>query len=269
MFSLLTLIDDIASTLDDVAAMTKVAIGKTSALMSDDLAVNAAVVTGVNPDRELPIVKAIFLGSLLNKLYCIIGVLLFMAFYPPFLKVILFIGGLYLCYEGAHKVFEKLLPKKNTHSEVEFVFSEKEKIKGAVRTDLVLSIEILVIANESISGTFLEQVLSLSAVSIAASILIYGLVALLVKLDDLGLYFIKKEYKQLGLSMVNSMPFIMKGLGILGTLAMFLVGGGIIVHTFHIPLIVAEIIQNLAIGFVTGNFLLVVAAGILKLKPKS
>ena len=145
MFSLLTLLDDIAATLDDVAVMTKVAIKKTSALMSDDLAVNAGVVTGANPDRELPIVKAIFVGSLLNKVYCILGVFILMAVYPPALKVILFIGGLYLCFEGAHKVIEKIFHKKKLDAKVNQTVPEKVKIKGAVRTDLVLSIEIMII----------------------------------------------------------------------------------------------------------------------------
>ena len=132
MFSLLTLLDDVATTLDDVAAMTKVAMGKTSALMSDDLAVNAGVIHGVNPDREIPMVKAIFLGSLVNKVICITGVILLMTFYPPLLKVILFAGGVYLSYEGAHKVLEKVFPIKDTSKKQ--TLTEKEKVKGAIRT---------------------------------------------------------------------------------------------------------------------------------------
>ena len=132
MFSLLTLLDDIAATLDDVAVMTKVAIKKTSALMSDDLAVNAGVVTGVKPNRELPIVKAIFLGSLYNKVYSIVWVLILLAIYPPVLNVILFIGGVYLSYEGAHKVWEKIFHKKTGAEEV--VISEKELNKNTSQT---------------------------------------------------------------------------------------------------------------------------------------
>lgn len=255
MFSLLTLLDDIATTLDDVAVMTKLAIKKTSALMSDDLAVNAGVITGTPADRELPIVKSIFIGSLLNKVYCISGVILLMAIYPPILKVVLLLGGLYLSFEGAHKILEKMFPK----SEIKEVFniSEKDRIKGAVRTDLVLSAEIIVLANEAITGPFFNQLITLILVGLAASVLIYGLVALLVKIDDLGLYLVKKNYKNVGMGLVNSMPYMMRGLGIIGTLAMLLVGGGIIAHTFHIPYFVPEILQNLALGLIAGLILVV------------
>ena len=252
MFSLLTLLDDIASTLDDVAVMSKVAIKKTSVLMSDDLAVNAGVITGTPADRELPIVKAIFLGSLLNKVYCIGGVLALMAVYPPILKVILLIGGLYLSFEGGHKLIEKIFHKEKLKEKTNNTVPEKLKIKGAIRTDLVLSIEIIVLANEAISGSFLNQILILAVVGVAASIIIYGLVALLVKIDDLGLYLVKKDYKRLGMVLVNAMPYTMKALSVIGTIAMFLVGGGIINHTFHIPYYIPELIQNFIIGLVAG-----------------
>lgn len=254
MFSLLTLLDDIATTLDDVAIMTKLAIKKTSAIMSDDLAVNAGVINGTPADRELPIIKAIFYGSLLNKLYCIVGAIALMYFYPPLIKIILFIGGLYLCFEGAHKLIEKIFHKK-TEAHTEKIVTEKERINGAIRTDLILSIEIIIIAKEAITGSFFNQVISLVAVGLIASVLIYGLVAFLIKLDDLGLYLISKNYKKTGLGLVNSMPFIMKGLGIVGTIAMFLVGGGIIAHTFHLPYHLPEIIQNLIIGLIAGVLL--------------
>lgn len=256
MFSLLSLLDDIATTLDDVAVMTKVAIQKTSVLMSDDLAVNAGVVTGTQADRELPIVKSIFLGSLLNKVYCIIGILALMAIYAPILKIILFLGGLFLSFEGAHKVYEKLFHKEDA-KEKRKELSEKDKIKGAVRTDLVLSIEIILIAKESMQGSFFNQVISLVIVGLAASILIYGLVAILVKIDDIGLLLIKKQYKRIGLSMVRAMPYMMKILGIVGTIAMFLVGGGIISHTFHLPILTFELLQNLILGLLAGLILLI------------
>lgn len=253
MFSLLTLLDDVATTLDDVSIMTKIAMKKTAALMSDDLAVNAGVVHGVNADRELPIVKAIFLGSLLNKVYCIIGVLTLMAVYPPILKVILFIGGLYLSFEGAHKVIEKLFHHKDHNkSDSKKETTEKQRIKGAIRTDLILSIEIIVIAKNSLRGDLLQQTISLIAVGLIASILIYGLVALIVKIDDFGLFLIKKNFKKVGLSLVRVMPKIMKSLGIIGTIAMFLVGGGIVSHTFHIPYWMPELIQNFIIGALAG-----------------
>lgn len=266
MFSLLTLLDDIATTLDDVAVMTKVAIRKTSVLMSDDLAVNAGVITGTPADRELPIVKSIFIGSLLNKVYCIAGVLILMAIYPPILKGILLIGGLYLSFEGAHKIKEKMF-QKDEKKEIENL-SEKERIKGAVRTDLVLSAEIMVLANEAITGPFLNQLMALILVGLAASVLIYGLVALLVKVDDFGLYLVTKNYKKMGMSLVNSMPYMMRGLGIIGTLAMLLVGGGIIVHTFHIPYFVPEILQNLGLGLIAG-FIIVVPFDFFQKKKTS
>lgn len=280
MFSLLTLLDDVASTLDDVAAMTKVAMGKTSALMSDDLAVNAAVVQGVNPDRELPMVKAIFLGSLLNKVWAIGGLFLLKLLYPPLIQVVLVFGGLYLSYEGVHKIVEKLgaffKGKKqiNSHSEQKqnATVSETEKIKGAVKTDLILSIEIIVIAQGAIEGPWTQQLLSLVAVGLGASIIIYGLVALLVKIDDLGLVLIKKDYKKVGLALVSSMPTTMKILGIAGTTAMLLVGGGIFQHTFYFPLILqgqlGELLQNLVLGLMAGLATLPLDGLLSRLKSK-
>ena len=234
-----------------VAVITNGAVKKTTALMSDDLAVNAGVVDGVHPDRELPIVKAIFIGSLLNKVYCIAGVLILMAAYPPLIQWIMFVGGLYLCYEGVHKIFEKLFHKKN-HENIKQSVPEKEKIKGAIRTDLILSIEIIVIAKSALSGSFMPQVLTLVAVGLAASVLIYGLVALIVKVDDFGLHLIRQGYKKMGMLFVNSMPYTMKTLGIVGTLAMLLVGGGIIAHIFHFPHVIFDHLQNLIVGLIAG-----------------
>lgn len=270
MFSLLALLDDIATTFDDVAVMTKVAMKKTSALMSDDLAVNAGVVHGVSPKRELPMVKSIFLGSLWNKVYSIVGVVGIMALYPPLLKLILLGGGLYLCYEGGHKVIEKVFHKleneKEDHSGP--VLNEKEKVKGAIRTDLILSIEIIVIAKSSLKGDMFNQIITLIVVGLAASILIYGLVAILVKIDDIGLHLIEKGQEKFGTLLVNSMPYMMKGLGILGTTAMFLVGGGIISHTFHLQKFLNEHLQNLIIGLIAGLICVGLLELILKLKPK-
>ncbi|MCP4914072.1 MAG: DUF808 domain-containing protein [Oligoflexia bacterium] len=267
MFSLLSLLDDIATTLDDVAIMSKVAIKKTSALMSDDLAVNAGVVHGVNPDRELPIVWQIFLGSLYNKVYSILGVLLLMWAYPPILTVILLIGGLYLSYEGAHKVVEKLFAKKNLHKP-KIPLTEKQKIKGAVTTDLILSIEIIVIAESSIQGSFLNQTLTLCLVGLLASVLIYGLVAFLVKIDDFGLYLVEKGNVKIGNSIVQTMPYFMKGLGIVGTTAMFLVGGGIVAHTFHLHEYINEHLQNLIIGILVGLVTLPIVSFASKIKNR-
>lgn len=263
MVSLLTLLDDIATTFDDVALMTKVAMKKTSALMSDDLAVNAGVVKGVSPDQELPIVKAIFVGSLLNKVIAIGGLFLLLAIYAPLVQIVLFLGGLYLSYEGAHKVYEKLFVK-NVDKSAKEISSEK-RIKGAIQTDLILSIEIIVLAKSAIKGSLMHQFLTLSLVGLGASIIIYGLVALLVKVDDLGLYLIKKDYKKIGQALVYTMPFFMKGLGIIGTIAMFLVGGGIISHLFHIKPIGAEFLTNLVIGVVVGLLCLPIVDGLSNL----
>ncbi len=264
MVSLLTLLDDIAATLDDVSVMSQIALKKTSALMSDDLAVNAGVVVGVNPDRELPMVKAIFVGSLINKIYCIVGVLVLMAIYPPLIQVVLVLGGLYLSYEGVHKIIEKLFHKKADIKDKIKAIPEKQKVKGAIRTDLILSIEIIVIAKTAVTGGLMIQILTLSAIGIAASIIIYGLVALIVKVDDLGLHLVKKGFKRLGMALVRSMPYTMKGLGIIGTLAMLLVGGGILSHSFHIPQLTISVLQNLILGLVAGLFCL----GVMEIKHK-
>jgi len=252
MFSLLSLFDDIATTLDDVSVMSKIALQKASGIMSDDLAVNAGVVDGVNPDRELPIVRAIFVGSLFNKVYCILAVFLFMAIYPPLLSAVMLIGGLYLSYEGVHKIKEKLFQPNDKAKKPREIIAEKDKIKGAVRTDLILSIEIIVIAKSALIGSFLIQLVTLSAVGLATSIIIYGLVALIVKVDDLGLFIVRQGWSKTGMIFVNSMPYTMKGLGIIGTVAMLLVGGGIVGHIFHLPLYANEHLQNLAIGLLVG-----------------
>ncbi len=268
MFSLLSLLDEVAATLDDVAVMSKVAIKKTSALMSDDLAVNAGVVDGVNPNRELPMVKAIFYGSLLNKVYCIVGVVGLSFIYPPLINWIMLIGGLYLSFEGVHKIIEKLFHSSESKKAKMSQVTEKSKVNGAVRTDLILSIEIIVIAKSTLSGDFITQLLVLIAVGLAASILIYGLVALIVKIDDFGLYLIAKGQKKLGSFFVQSMPYIMKGLGILGTIAMLLVGGGIIVHIFHIPIYINEYLMNLVIGLIVGAVCVGCFELFLKFKPQ-
>ncbi len=264
MVSLLTLLDDIATTLDDVSVMSQIALKKTSALMSDDLAVNAGVVVGVKPDRELPMVKAIFLGSLLNKVYCIAGVLVLMAIYPPLIQAVLVLGGLYLSYEGVHKIIEKLFHKKAEVKDKIKAIPEKQKVKGAIRTDLILSVEIIVIAKTAVTGGLVIQILTLSAIGLAASVIIYGLVALIVKVDDLGLHLVKKGFKGIGMALVRSMPYTMKGLGIIGTLAMLLVGGGILSHSFHIPHFTLSILQNLILGLVAG----LICLGVVEVKNK-
>jgi len=243
--NLLALIDDIATLLDDVAVMTKVAAKKTAGVLGDDLAVNAEKVIGVNPDRELPVVWAVFKGSMLNKCILVPAALLISAFIPWAIVPILMLGGGFLCYEGFEKILHMLhkngdeeahhqeLVDAITNEEVDMVAFEKAKISGAIRTDLILSAEIIAITLGTIAeAALLTQVAVLSTIAIAITLGVYGLVAGIVKLDDAGLYLSKKPmpWNKLGMLLVNGAPILMKTLSIGGTIAMFLVGGGIIVH---------------------------------------
>ena len=245
--SLLTLLDDISVILDDVSVMTKVAAKKTAGVLGDDLALNAEQVTGVKADRELPVVWAVAKGSFINKLILVPAALLISTIYPPLVTFLLMCGGLFLAYEGAEKVIHKFWPQLLPHDEeqnarrqanadetIDLVAFEKEKIKGAVRTDFILSAEIIVITlGAAAGGTLLTKTLVLSIVAIAITVGVYGLVAGIVKIDDLGLYLKKQgsDIKQkIGDFLLAAAPKLMKFLSIAGTLAMFLVGGGILVH---------------------------------------
>ena len=252
--SLLTLIDDIATVLDDVAILSKVAAKKTAGVLGDDLALNAEQVSGVKADRELPVVWAVAKGSFLNKLILVPSALLISAFFPPLITVLLVFGGLFLCFEGFEKVFHKFFHSKQdlaqeheavitavNQDNIDIVALEKEKIKGAIRTDFILSAEIVVIALGSVKeAAFETQVMVISALAIAITVGVYGLVAAIVKLDDLGLYLLRKSVsggfnalqRSMGRGLLIFAPFLMKLLTIVGTIAMFLVGGGIIVHSF-------------------------------------
>ena len=245
--SLLALLDDITSMLDDVAVLTKVAAGKTAGVMGDDLALNAEQVSGVKIERELPVVWAVAKGSFINKLILVPAALAISAFVPALIMPLMMIGGLFLCYEGFEKVAHKLLhsPAEDAvhHAEhaaalatsaEDVVAVEKDKIKGAIRTDFVLSAEIIVITLGTMgTAPIAQQVLALSAVAIGATVLVYGLVAGIVKLDDLGLALQKRgdvTSRKLGSGILRAAPIMMKGLSILGTAAMFTVGGSILVH---------------------------------------
>lgn len=245
--SLLTLLDDISVILDDVSVMTKVAAKKTAGVLGDDLALNAEQVTGVKANRELPVVWAVAKGSFVNKLILVPAALLISAVYPPLVTFLLMCGGLFLVYEGAEKVIHRFWPhaiphddeqqarrEANADEKVDLVAFEKDKIKGAIRTDFILSAEIIVIALGSAAGaTLLEQSLVLSILAIGVTVGIYGLVAGIVKIDDAGLHLMEQEssFKQtFGKLMFAAAPKLMKFLSIAGTLAMFLVGGGILVH---------------------------------------
>lgn len=229
--SLFTLIDDIASILDDVALMTKMAAKKTVGVVGDDLALNANQVTGASSDRELPIVWAVTKGSLVNKVILIPIALLLSAFLPWLIVPLLMIGGAYLCFEGVEKILHKFIAHEE-HEE-KTTLNEAAKIKGAIRTDFILSAEIIIIAlGELTEASLLTRIISLSIVGIGITIFVYGLVALIVRADDFGLYLIKKGdvAKSIGNAILVIMPKFMRSLSFIGTLAMFLVGGGIFVH---------------------------------------
>ena len=245
--SLLTLIDDIASVLDDVALMTKVAAKKTAGVLGDDLALNAEQVSGVRAERELPVVWAVAVGSLKNKLILVPAALAISAFIPWAVTPLLMIGGFYLCLEGVEKLAHKWLhtPEENAarHDEevaalvdenVDLLVFETDKIKGAIRTDFVLSAEIIVIALGTVAAQpFTSQLTVLASIGLIMTVGVYGIVAGIVKMDDLGFYLLKKTNataRFVGQGLVLAAPKLMKALTIIGTAAMFMVGGGILSH---------------------------------------
>ena len=245
--SLLALIDDIATVLDDVAILTKVAAKKTAGVLGDDLALNAEQVSGVKADRELPVVWAVAKGSAVNKLILVPSALAISTVAPWAVTPLLMLGGGFLCYEGFEKLAHRFLHSKAEeeahHAElvkalqdpaVDLVAFEKEKIRGAVRTDFVLSAEIIVITLGTVAASpFLTQLSVLAGIAVLMTIGVYGLVAGIVKLDDFGLYlshFSSSLPRKIGTILVNAAPYLMKFLAIAGTAAMFLVGGGILAH---------------------------------------
>jgi predicted DNA repair protein MutK len=244
--SLFTLLDDIATILDDVSVMSKVAAKKTAGVLGDDLALNAQQVSGVQAERELPVVWAVAKGSFKNKLILVPAALAISAFIPWAVVPLLMIGGAFLCYEGVEKLAHKLLhsPAEDeahhaqhlqalANPSVDLVAVEKEKIQGAVRTDFILSAEIITISLGTVSNApFSQQVMVLSVIAIVMTVGVYGLVAGIVKLDDAGLYLSKRggARASLGKAILKLAPYLMKTLSIAGTAAMFLVGGGILVH---------------------------------------
>ncbi|WP_058543329.1 DUF808 domain-containing protein [Pseudomonas fluorescens] len=245
--SLLVLIDDIATVLDDVALMTKMAAKKTAGVLGDDLALNAQQVSGVRAERELPVVWAVAKGSFINKLILVPSALAISAFVPWLVTPLLMVGGAYLCFEGfeklAHKFLHSPAEDQAEHAQlveavadpaVDLVAFEKDKIKGAVRTDFILSAEIIAITLGTVADAALtQQVIVLSGIAIVMTIGVYGLVAGIVKLDDLGLWLTQKPgqaAKSIGGAILSAAPYMMKGLSVIGTAAMFLVGGGILTH---------------------------------------
>jgi len=269
--SLLLLLDDIAAVLDDVSVMTKVAAKKTAGVLGDDLAVNAEKVTGVRAERELPVVWAVAKGSFVNKLILVPVALLASVFAPWLITPALMAGGLYLCFEGFEKLAHTFLHRREDkieHAElvakladpaVDPVELERKKIKGAIRTDFILSAEIIVLTLGIVAGAeFVTQVGVLAGIAIVMTVGVYGLVAGIVKLDDAGLHLYQTQgegvshrfLRWFGQGLINFAPWLMKALGVIGTVAMFMVGGGILLHNIH-PL--GEAVEHFALGLSPGH----------------
>ncbi|OUM03241.1 DUF808 domain-containing protein [Variovorax sp. JS1663] len=244
--SLLLLLDDIATVLDDVSILTKVAAKKTAGVLGDDLALNAQQVSGVKAERELPVVWAVCKGSFVNKAILVPAALAIGTWLPWLVTPLLMIGGAFLCFEGCEKLAHKFLHKEEHAADtarhehavadeaVDVVAAEKSKIKGAVRTDFILSAEIIAITLGTVQGQpFTTQLTVLVGIALLMTVGVYGLVAGIVKLDDAGLYLSRREgagAQALGRGILAMAPWLMKALSIAGTAAMFLVGGGILVH---------------------------------------
>ena len=272
------LLDDIAAIMDDVAAMSKIATKKTAGILGDDLAVNAEKASGFNSSRELPVLWAIAKGSLFNKLIILPIAFLLSAFYPPAVIIILVAGGIYLAYEGAEKIFEYFFYKKKPSegitdqalSETEILAFEKEKIKSAIVTDFILSVEIVIIAlGTVIKQSLSSQILVVSIVALVATVGVYGIVALIVRMDEAGLKLISlsKNKKSIahfiGNILVKALPLVIKSLGVIGTLALLLVAGGIFSHNIPFLHHFLEQISSFIKDFVLGLILGFVALGIV------
>jgi predicted DNA repair protein MutK len=279
--SLLALLDDIASVLDDVALMTKIAAKKTTGVLGDDLALNAEQVSGIRADRELPVVWAVAKGSLRNKLILVPAALSISWIAPWLIMPLLMLGGAYLCFEGFEKLAHLLL---HSHTEdgadhaglaaavanpdVDLVAFERDKIKGAVRTDFVLSAEIIVITLGAVAtAAFATKVAVVSGIALIMTLGVYGLVAIIVKMDDAGLYLSRKPgaglwaqiQRKAGQACLLGAPYLMKSLSVIGTVAMFMVGGGIITH--GIP-VAHHLIEQLAQS-VNGDLMETLASSLL------
>ena len=239
--SLLVLLDDIATVLDDVSVMTKVAAKKTAGVLGDDLALNAQQVAGVRAERELPVVWAVARGSFRNKLILVPAALLISAIAPWAITPLLMLGGAFLCYEGAEKLAHRFLHDTEAEhrqtlqdEQVDLVEREKAKIAGAVRTDFILSAEIIAITLGTVADAdFVKQLVVLAGIAVGMTIGVYGLVAGIVKLDDGGLALTRKDsplLQRLGQGVLDMAPWLMKTLSVVGTAAMFMVGGGILTH---------------------------------------
>lgn len=278
------LLDDIGALMDDVAAMAKISTKKTAGILGDDLAVNAEKASGFVASREIPVLWAITKGSFINKLIILPIAFLLSAFFPVAVTIVLILGGIYLAYEGAEKLYEYIVPHphsaisedKGEMSPSEIVELEKSKIKSAIVTDFILSVEIVIIALGSVIGVpLLTQILVVSIVALIATVGVYGIVALIVRMDDFGYRLIDFNAKEKSISdffghlLVNALPWVIKSLGVIGTIALLLVAGGIFAHNLDFlhhfleswPAIIREFIVGIAFGFVA----LLVFNGVKKL----
>lgn len=295
--SLLTLLDDIATLLDDISVMGKLAAKKTAGVLGDDLSLNAQQVTGVRANRELPVVWGVARGSLLNKVILVPLALLISAFIPWAITPLLMIGGAFLCFEGVEKVLHSLAARKHKENpearqqRLEALAAkdpqqfEKDKIKGAVRTDFILSAEIVAITLGIVADApLLNQVLILSGIALLVTIGVYGLVGIIVKLDDMGYWLAERKSalaQGVGKGLLVLAPWLMKILSVVGTLAMFLVGGGIVVHGIaplhhaiehfaagqHALLhMLIPVVANLLLGLVIGAVVVAVVKAVTHLR---
>ncbi|WP_289039922.1 DUF808 domain-containing protein [uncultured Zobellia sp.] len=267
------LLDDIATLMDDVAAMSKITAKKTAGILGDDLAVNAEKASGFMSDREIPVLWAISKGSMVNKLIILPVAFLLSAFLPSAIIVALILGGLYLAYEGAEKIYEIFVPhhdesheKLNTNmTEADILALEKERVKSAIVTDFILSVEIIIIALGAVAAEPLSiQIPVVSLIALIATVGVYGIVALIVRMDEFGLRLINLNERDnsfsdyMGRFLVNALPWVIKSLSVIGTIALLLVAGGIFAHNIHffhdllpqLPSIVKEFLVGLGVGFV-------------------
>ncbi|KAF2331335.1 DUF808 domain-containing protein [Flavobacterium daemonense] len=270
------LLDDIAAIMDDVAVMSKVAAKKTAGILGDDLAVNAEKASGFASSRELPVLWAISKGSLLNKIIILPIAFLLSAFFPVAIMIILVLGGLFLAYEGAEKIYEFFFPHAHEESEgiteevlteEEILVVEKSKVKSAIVTDFILSVEIVIIALGTVIGKpLLSQIVTVSIIAVIATVGVYGIVALIVRMDEVGFKMIQHSKKEksllkfIGNILVQALPKVIKALTVIGTIALILVAGGLFVHYIPfihhlaeestIPAIVKEFIAGLVLGFI-------------------
>lgn len=274
-------LDDIATLMDDVASMSKVAAKKTAGILGDDLAVNAEKSSGFMSSRELPVLWAITKGSFLNKLIILPIAFLLSAFFPVAIIVILVLGGLYLAYEGAEKIYEFLVPGAHAHDEIpdqnlskkDILVFESKKVKSAILTDFILSIEIVIIALSTVvEEDLMTQILVTSVIAIIATVGVYGIVALIIRMDEFGAKLIALNGRddsfsdKVGKLLVTALPYVIKGLSIVGTIALLLVSGGIFVHNIdffhHLLPGFPGLLKEFLVGLVAGAVVLFLLKGV-------